>query len=206
MKNTFYRPEDFKNDRELDVIVKKLKEDFNEVVSEKCTKEELKEYVEKLVADAKPFAGNEDKLFWGVAEPVGMPADCRVAYFYNPTYYATAIMVSAFLQYTEFAREIKGFEDTLHKALNGSAGRSFKGAGYNTFKGVVECLDIFLDAKIQYFIATNYGFSEEFQRKYFEATNFIINIYKGNIKLHAWDELKPEKLSDFINKLVSGDK
>ena len=81
---------------------------------------------------------------FSLIEEYRIDADSRVAYGYVPTYYGTAIFMKADLKY-HFERGTKEYA-AFEKALNFSAGRNLKGAGYSETEGMIEAFHIFMKA------------------------------------------------------------
>ena len=153
MKCTFYRPKRVDVDK-FDGIVEKLKQDLLMLENEDVRRQDVYFYVKKLCSTAKPLDHNPKMCFWGLDKPSAMPHDCRVAYFYMPTYYATAFLMKAVLLYPNLIDEKKEcggvccvdpteLKDVLQKSMQGCTGRDFDGGGVIS---LAESVKIFVDA------------------------------------------------------------
>lgn len=141
MKNTFYYPEPI-DLKECEKIIKKTEADLSET---SFSKEEAKEYVEKMIANARPLSKqNPDCLYFGFDNPEHMPSACRVYYFYTPTYIAAAMMMKIAVKYPDLPESIPGYKETLKAVLSGCVGRRFEGGPYEERKGILDALEIFL--------------------------------------------------------------
>ena len=160
MKNSFYRPEAI-NTREFDRIVEAMRSDLSAFRKGQVSVEDQEVYIRELILAQKILEKDPRMGFWGFSEPHEMPGDSRVEYFYKPTYIATGIMMVSLLQNPEL-RKMDGFDETMTRALMGSKGRNFLGNGHDSKKGLLEALDIFLDAGADIFIDIYPDYAKEF--------------------------------------------
>ena len=104
---TFYRPEHV-NVNEFETIVRKLEKDFHTICSGEVAENDIHEYAEALMGQARPLKHNAECCFLGLDEPDNMPGDARVDYFYRPTYLATAIIMKAAMVFPDLLEEQGG--------------------------------------------------------------------------------------------------
>lgn len=105
------------NPKELDNIVAQMHSDLDDMARGYVRANELKDYVEKLIADQQDLPHNPAMGFWGLDEPENMPSDARVDYLYMPTYIATGMLVNRRLNYPAMAQEVPGLTSALKKGL-----------------------------------------------------------------------------------------
>lgn len=184
MKNTFYRPEEIST-RDLDQIIKEMRENVTELLSGTASKDEVIRYAQKLIKDSLPLPKNPEMVFWGFAEPETMPSDSRVEYFYTPSYIAVSILAYLKLNGPQEATQLEGFEESLKKGLLGATGRGFSGAGHDTLRGLIHCMDIFASAQLHEFVEKYPeicpGFTEMFKKaKLFLETRVQAGEMKGD--------------------------
>ena len=160
MTNKFYRTETI-NTQKWEEIIRAMKQDLESLKTGKPEKEELRKYVVDLISEAH-YPGEKSKMkFFGFTESDSMPADCRVEYFYKPTYIATAILIKACLLYPDFLGTAIPEKD-LKACMMACTGRFFKGAGFDDLKGAVETVRLFTDAGINLFLELHPDICEDF--------------------------------------------
>jgi len=125
---------------------------YEEMIYGKFTEEMAVELITTKLAEAKACQNNEECWFWMFAEPSEMEPDSRVRYVYEPTYYMTAAILYAMVEYPS-VREIPGLMDKLELLLNGCMGRDFRGHGYNEWEGFLKTMKIFINANVHGFLA-----------------------------------------------------
>lgn len=180
MNCTFYRPKTL-NTTEYENIIGKLRYDLHLLETEKTDEWNVYTYFYSLSRHAKPLERNPKMSFLGFHKPEEMPSDCRVHYFYVPTYIATAFMIKAVQLYPSLMNEdefldsdldftVETVKKTLASCMLGCTGRNFDGAG--TFK-LAECVKLFEEAGTSDFIAKYPNICLEFTKLYTEAKAFI---------------------------------
>lgn len=186
MKNSFYRPEEI-NSGEFDRIVEAMRSDLDVFRKGQVAYVEQEAYIRELILAQKVLDKDPRMGFWGFAEPQEMPGDSRVEYFYKPTYIATGIMMVSLLQNPQL-RKMDGFDVTMSRALMGSKGRNFLGSGHDSKKGLLEALEIFLDAGADLFIDIYPAYAKEFNLQLLLAHAHVkLSVEKGNF-LGDWGE------------------
>lgn len=171
MKCTFYRPADV-NEPEYRAIIEKLRADLVELETQPTDKQEVFDYVKALCSNARPLQHDPGMFFLGFGDPNEMPGDARVAYFYHPTYLATAFLIKAVLLYPEMLDEdktvaVKGsvnpreLRTDLRLLMNGCTGRSFEGDCVLPLK---KCIGIFAEAGTEAFLEKYPAFNPKFKR------------------------------------------
>lgn len=204
MKNTFYRPT--KVDTHIfQEIVEKLRQDLEMLISGKVSDDEVLEYIRAIIHHAKPLPDNSEMLFWGLDNPRSMPPDGRVYFFYTPTYITVSFMMKALLEIPEKVLQLDGFMDTLKKGMLACTGRSFKGSGYDTIGGLIDCLSIFESIDISLFLWAYPEMCTEFTDLFYYAVSWLRSaLEKGEI-LNEWGESYTDRARNFLRKLDSRD-
>jgi len=164
MTNKFYRTETI-NTQKWEEITRAMKQDLEYLKTGKPEKEELRKYVADLLAEARPLETDPDMKFFGFWNPREMPSDCRVAYVYEPTYIATAILIKACLLYPEFLGTVIPDEE-MRACMLACTGRNFHGSGPSDLKGAVETVGLFTGAGVNLFLELHPGICEEFAHCY----------------------------------------
>ena len=180
MNCTFYRPQKI-NTIEFENIVGKLRYDLHLLETEETDEWNIYSYFYSLSRLAKPLAKNPKMSFFGLDEPENMPSDSRVAYYYMPTYIATAFMMKGVLKYPSLMNEedfldsdldftVDTVKNTLSACLLGCTGRNFDGAGIFLLK---DCIKLFEDAGASEFIEKHPDLCPEFTELYKERKAFV---------------------------------
>lgn len=120
--------------------VDNLKKIFDSICNDQMERLELKSIVKELVYQ------QDENGFWPVIIDKTMPADCRVFYIYYPTYYATCILIRAYLM--NYGTEIIKLRESLIKGLQASTGRNLVGSGYESTEILLEVLKVFMKAGV----------------------------------------------------------
>lgn len=160
-----------------------FKANYENIISEKMTEKEVVEYISSMLPFARGCNVSQDCYFWMFDAPENMPSDCRVAYVYEPTYYATATIIYAITRYETVAK-IEGLSNIMPNILKGCMGRNFLGHGFDYVEGFIRAMKIFARANVMTFINV-YG------KEYPEFEEFI----KSRIQ-YVKDELLSGKVRD----------
>lgn len=200
MKNTFYRPETI-NTEEMEMIIGKLLEDFRAIRGGAVSEEEAKEYVKKMLQDAKALPKNDQMYFLGFASPEMMPSDSRVLYFYRPTYISCAILLQIKLQNMKEVLSLEGFEEIFRKLLHGATGRGFLGAGHEGLKGLMSTLELFEEAGVSEFLAKYPEDAPEFSKAFQAAVDYLAWKCRGDVVRSDWGEDYTEEAKILLKKL-----
>ncbi len=136
--------------------------------------EEVLAYVEGILATGRPCRNMPDALFWGYDEPETMPGDCRVPYYYMPTYLNTAFLMQAYRRMpVQIGERIPYFIDRLQRAMVACSGRGFMGHRYEK-DDFAEGLLIFSSVRTKDFIRTHGDVVPEvFARAYYAAIRSV---------------------------------
>ena len=156
MTNRFYG---FNNLESFVTGIGELRKDLHELVTTDVKENEVLEYC-ILLLKAQYGRG-----LWAYDDPNNMPADCRVAYVYTPTYLATAILMYSWMHY-EKVRSFSDLEVLLKDAMIASTGREFMGAGYEAEEGFEDAMRIFEEAHADEFVDRYPQFCPEFTSLY----------------------------------------
>lgn len=119
-------------------------------------KAETKEFIQSLIKE------QDDQGFWSLIPSTKVDSDIRVAYWYEPTYIATTVMMRFYMENKAEAEKIDGFEKALTKGLEASAGRGLKGHGHDDIKGRLDALNIFSKGRVLEFVERYPDLSPEF--------------------------------------------
>lgn len=179
MTYTFYRPE-IKSGRILEDIVDKVKQDYMELLTGNVPYSDQVTYFTAAVKAGVALVKDENMMFWGLDEPQNMPADCRVIFFYNPTYYTVAMMIYGITHNPKLLKDVEGLAECFKKGLLASTGRSMNGAGYDAELGLMDALEIFANAGAHNFIATNPNLCPTFNQCYLDGFQFLQNRISTN--------------------------
>lgn len=186
MNCTFYRP-NTPNTTEFENIIGKMAYDLHLLETESHDEWCVYRYFYALSRHALPLANNPKMSFFGLDVPNAMPSDSRVAYFYQPTYLASAFMMKAVLLYPSLMNEVTFLDSdldfsveivrkTLASCLLGCTGRDFDGAGILPLK---KCFKIFEEAGAAEFIEKYPELCPEFNKLY-QATDDFLKSGKSN--------------------------
>ena len=187
MKNTFYRPEKL-NCQEFDRIIHEMRDSLTELVSGQAKKEEVIQYVQRLIKEGKELPKDPELIFWGFDEPENMPSDSRVLYFYTPTYIAASFLAYVRKHGPMEALLLEGFDETLRKGLNGCAGRGFSGSGHDGLKGLIDALFIFTSAQLHEFVQSHPEVSPKFTSIFLDVKRMLEDKLQTGKVMGGWGE------------------
>ena len=85
-----------------------------------------------------------------------MPSDARVEFIYMPTYTLAAYLIHCKMILKEQFTQDQELEQGFKGILLASTGRNMTGHGYEELNGLVDALEIFLEAPLKAFL-TEYG-------------------------------------------------
>ena len=186
MKFKFYEGTNV-NTEEWTKINGKLEADLAELASGKVPEYEILMYLmdmTKVLRSVKHGDGNE-MLFLAYDEPNSMPSDARTDFVYKPTYIAATIMMTAVIRFPKLL-ENEAVRRTVSLVLNAATGRNFLGAGFNSYSGLLDTLEIFAKGDVVKFVENHPGISERFTSQFLTAVDFLKDeICTGNVK-DAW--------------------
>lgn len=152
MKTNFYRPTHV-DTHEFDALLDIIRLEAQQICNGGITSaEDAVEYVSDLISKQKILEKDQRMAFWGFDEPNHMPSDCRVIYFYIPTYYLTAAFLTLVVQYSDLLTQNSALIEPLQKALLGCTGRNFTGHGFESFDGFLTAMNIFAAAPVATFL------------------------------------------------------
>jgi hypothetical protein len=147
MLNRFQRPQKGeKLGNRLDNYVREMRESLDELQNGAADTSLSTEFILSLIEQ------QDEKGFWALIPSPEVDSDIRVAYWYEPTYIATAFMMHNYLINQNIAQEIDDFENALQKGLEASTGRGLKGHGHDDIKGRLDALEIFSKANVLQFV------------------------------------------------------
>ena len=188
MKCTFYRPETI-NIPEFNRVMNDMKQVLNTLKTGTVSKEEISQYLRELLPQAEPFEAKPEMYFFGFADPRSMPSDSRVEYFYKPTYLAAAILIQASTLYPEILTDgsLQGMEPYMKGCLTGCTGRDFAGSGYESFRGLLETLNLFYDAGLGKFLKEHKNLCPVFTQKVIEIIQDLQLAYMAGPVIQDWE-------------------
>ena len=162
MKFTFKITEEV-NTQAWTKTTQKLEKDLMDLVSGKVSQEVVKEYLLDMIKAMRTVSNEncKDMLFLMFDEPSSMPADARVDFVYRPTYIAATIMMTAMNRFAAL-RENDLFKGYLRNVLNATMGRNFMGAGWESYAGLMDTLQIFAQGDTLQFIDSHRDEYKEF--------------------------------------------
>ena len=167
MKYTFYRPSEV-NIPEFNRIVDNLKRDAEALInSGSDIPVGLSDYIRQLIRDARQDPEKQGKYHWGLQDLQKLRAQSCVDYFYNPTYYALAILTCTAVHYPELTNDISDYEDILRGAMETASVINFKGYGYNFGFDEVKNMKLFAHAGCAEYLRSNKNFCPEFRNLFF---------------------------------------
>lgn len=200
---SFYRPEEV-NVREFEAIVDKMRDDLSKLCNGEFRTDDVKDYVQGLVAEATPLKHRQDMMFWKLDEPDKMPSDARVDFVFTPTYIAAAFIIKSVLNVPEIMDD-DSVRSTLAATLLGSTARGFAGHGYENNIGRVRAAKIFASAGTRQFIEKYPDLCPEFTELYKKTVEDIRTWVEDNKAVDLWgsdfsDEAKEALQIDSLQK------
>ena len=179
----------------------KLKQDVFELVSGDVSEKEVIEYVSDMIKATSVLYDRNHKVmrFLMYDKPESMPADARVEFVYRPTYLAATFFMTAYNRY-EIIRRNSDILQMLCAILSATLGRDFMGAGYDSYIGLLDTLEIFSYGDTIEFISKYPEVNDQFRTKLLEKIEFLRNeICTGHI-IDEWSQQTYEKRG---NKVLS---
>lgn len=128
-----------------------------------------------------------------------MPSDARVEFIYMPTYTLAAYLIHCKMILKEQFTQDQELEQGFKGILLASTGRNMTGHGYEEFDGLVDALEIFLEAPLKPFLTEYAKQYPEFAKCAKNAIQALYGIAEG--KLHSpWgpNEKLAQKAKDLI--------
>jgi gamma-glutamylcyclotransferase (GGCT)/AIG2-like uncharacterized protein YtfP len=198
MLKRFKRPVESNNyDNDLSEYLKQLRLYLDEISDGKMPEENETELIKSLIEE------QDENGFWGLIPSPRVDSDIRVQYWYTPTYICTSIMINFYLYRKSDDAIIKGFDDTLKKALFACTGRKLKGHGYDLIEGLLDAFDILLKGSVMKFISIYPELSRDFTEVINEAAKWIKNSLISGKTNGDWNEdytLKMKNIDELIEK------
>lgn len=134
------------NFNEFSILMKECESLFKNQVEGYADVEELVELIKELVYN------QESDGYWRLISSDDMPFDAKVEYWKYPTILFTSIMMHFQLNYPRVAALLKGFDETLVRALNIVERGKLTGHGFDSFNFKVDALKTLLKAEVMKFI------------------------------------------------------
>jgi len=129
-----------------------------------------------------------------------MPSDARVEFIYMPTYTLAAYLIHCKMTLKEQFTQDEELETGFKGILLASTGRNMTGHGYEEFDGLVDALEIFLEAPLKAFLTEHGKEYPEFTKCVQKAIKTLYGIAEG--KLHSpWGP--NEKLAQKAKELIA---
>ena len=129
-----------------------------------------------------------------------MPSDARVEFIYMPTYTLAAYLIHCKMILKEQFTQDQELEAGFKGILLASTGRNMTGHGYEEFDGLVDALEIFLEAPLKPFLTEYAKQYPEFAKCVQKAIKTLYGIAGGSVH-PAWG--KSLKLGRDAKQLVS---
>ncbi len=175
MKNTFMdgiKYEEKNGPATYGPHVRKLRQDFNELIKGNVPEEDAAAYVRRLMAQPQNFGKDENILVWALGKPTDMPSDGCDEFVCQPTFLATAFMVYAVQNY-DAVKNITVIFSFLHDALNGCLWSGVGGHGYDYVDGVIDTMNIYADCNMGAFLDTYPLLNVKFKNAFDETVKYI---------------------------------
>jgi len=131
--------------RTQDRMMDGMRSSLNQLVNGQMCVEDAITYITSLIEQ------QEESGHWSVLPDWHAPSDVRVMYIYQPTYLATAFLMTFLLRYPSVCYDISGFFDGLSRGLEASAGRNFLGS-FGDEQTRYDVMDLFLRAGLRDFM------------------------------------------------------
>lgn len=210
IKCTFYRPEKI-SILESSNIIGKLRYDITELDNKRVDELSIYVYAMKLADKALPLERCPGMCFWGFDEPGNMPSEARIDYFYTPTYLATAFLIKAVLLHPELLDEdelcweyadkcVETIKRVLPMALKGCTGRGFQGHGFDAAEGVLDAMEIFIEAGTTEFVNKYPEMCPEFTDLYSKTLEFMKERVKEGEWSNEWGESYFDRAEEVLEK------
>lgn len=181
----------------------KLRQDVFELVSGDVSEKEVVEYVSEMIKATSVIYDrfHDEMRFLMYDSPESMPADARVDFVYRPTYLAATFLMTAYNRYA-IIRKDPEIAQTLYAVLSATLGRDFLGAGYDSYTGLLDTLEIFSYGDTIEFIDKYSKVNYQFRRKLLEKIDFVQNeICTGHIK-DAWTQQTYQKRGNEVLSML----
>lgn len=164
-----------------------LENDLRKLADGKISEDTAKTYLADMIKALNVVQNEkcEDMLFLMFAEPASMPADARVDFVYRPTYIGATIMMTAMNRFPSLCKD-EMLYGCLRKMLNAAMGRNFMGAGWESYAGLMDTLQIFATGDTFEFIANHREINEQFADLLDTSIQILeTEICSGNLK-NVW--------------------
>lgn len=110
-----------------------------------------------------------------------MPSDARVEFIYMPTYTLAAYLILCKLHLKDLFTKDEELEQAFKGILLACTGRNMTGHGYEELEGLVDALEIFLEAPIKAFLTQHGSEYPEFAKCVQNAIKTLHGIAGGTV-------------------------
>ena len=142
--------------KEIHSYAEEMKRLYKELISKKVKETEYVTIVARLVKEQKCDGA------WSKLEDYYIDSDCRVEYLYNPTYYASAILMV--IDNSIGLEMVDGAKEALEKGLLFATGRNLSGHGYSSMEDQMRNMKCFENAGVYQWFSVNQECADEFKQ------------------------------------------
>ena len=153
-----------------------------------------------MVKIGQRLPAHDDRLFWSLTDPMGMPGDARCEFVYQPTYLVAQILVNAVVRYPNLL-ETQGLRKLLHQTLNACTARGLIGHGYDGVAVMYENVRMFLEAGWRWFRYTEV--SPDFHDLFKKCTEQLERDYSTGHHEFGWGEDLKAKQEEIIKLMAT---
>ncbi|MBM7615605.1 gamma-glutamylcyclotransferase family protein [Alkaliphilus hydrothermalis] len=185
--------------RELDDFVEDLRGALDELVDIDTVQNEARQLMESLIKE------QDEDGFWGIIPSPRVDGDIRVAYWYETTYIASALMMKYWINALAEAEIIEGFEKALTKGLKASTGRGFSGHGFDDIRGRLSAVKIFKKGKVADFLDQFPNLCPVFTEVFSGVLEGLKHALENNHTQGAWGEDYKQEMEKALHGFPLGD-
>lgn len=180
---------------EFSTLIKEYKELFIRQVERKADVKELVEIMEE-------FIYNQDQDgYWRLIYSEDMPFDAKIEYWKYPTILFTSIMISFKLNHSKLCNMIKGFDETLLRALDIIERGKLTGHGYSSFNFKLSALKTLLQADVMKFIELYPEENKAFTDLIYSNRSEILKLLKGGKTRFDFNEEFSLRIEEVLNNM-----
>ena len=180
------------NVSEMGGFMNEFMQSLDELVRGKSSKAEVQQLIQSLLET------QDENGFWALIPDSNVDSDVVVAYWYTPTYVASAILMHCYLNgdLTERAK----IEPILVKGLQASTMRGLSGHGHDNVRGKIEAIEIFKKGGVIKFLGQCSHLNHEFNGLIFRVVEGFNNALTTGQTKGDWGE----ECKDAIEKALTG--
>jgi len=177
-----FAEEEFRGQK-LDRFMTEMNQSLDELISGKATKDQVEEFIHSLLQT------QDEEGFWAIIPSPNVDSDFRVAYWYMPTYIASAFLMHYYL-HNENTVDV---EAALIRGLQASKGRGLNGHGHDHILGRIEAVEVFKKGSVLNFLEQYPHLVPDFATLFFSVMEGFSNaLATGQTKGDWGEEYKEE--------------